>query len=209
MTSNIEVMSYWGTAAKNEFTNMGKDRLAVILPGKGYTSMAPLLYYSLGIALESGYDTLAVEYGFQRQGVALSFDEDSLAHLTGETKEAINRCLKGKRYNEILFIGKSLGTAVQRDLISAFSQYLQRHIFLTPLPGCISAIKETDCLAAVGTRDSNFKQEHISKITGLGNVTLIVIEGADHSLEKGSYKEDLKVLTEICGHIYSFINKQL
>ncbi len=206
MERYIKISSYWGTA-KNEYIAAGSERLAVILPGQRYTNMAPFLYYPLNIALEAGYDALAVEYGFQRGGGEFVPDKDSFAHLIKETKEAIDICLKEKRYNEILFIGKSLGTLVQTYLKNEFSDYPQRHVFLTPLPECISVIKQTECMVAVGTKDKVFKNEHLTEISELKGIKLITIEGADHSMEKGGYKEDLRILTETCGSIYAYINK--
>lgn len=205
MEKYIEIASHWGTA-RNEYIAAGRGRLAVILPGQRYTNMAPLLYYPLGIALESGCDALALEYGFQRGAGEFHPDSDSLAHMVSEAKEAIDICLNGKSYSEILFIGKSLGTLAEAHLINEFAQYPQRHIFLTPLPECIGVIKKADCMVVVGTNDRVFGSEHIAKITGLENVKLVTIEGADHRLEKGGYSESLGVLKEVCDRIYGYIN---
>lgn len=210
MEEYIEVRSYWVTTARNEYIHENdNNRLAVILPGLRYTNMAPLLYYSISIALESGYDTLAVEYGFQRGNGEFKPDRDSIECLVKEAAEAVGKCLERKHYREILFIGKSIGTLVQITLKEEFNEYPQRHIFLTPLPGCVSVIKQTECLAAVGTKDRVFKTEHIAEISGLKNVKLVTIEGADHSMEKGNYEEDLRTLAEVCGNIYTFINKRI
>lgn len=205
MEEYIGIKSFWGMS-RNEYITNGGDKLAVILPGHCYTNMAPLLYYPLNIALESGYDALAVEYGFQRGIVKFAPDEESLARLVDETKQAINECLEKRSYSEILFIGKSLGTFVQVRLKGEFSAYPQKHIFLTPLPECLDIIKRTHCMVIAGTKDKVFKDEHIAALRGLKNVTLKTAEGADHRLETGSYKEDLKVLTEVCGNVYGFIN---
>lgn len=204
MEEYIEVKSYWGTA-RSEYITKGGDRLAVFLPGHGYTNKAPLLYYSLNIAAESGYDALAVEYGYQHSKKIFEFGEESLMHMFKESKEAVGQCLERKPYKELLFIGKSIGTLVQVYLSTQFTEYRQRHVFLTPIPDCIETIKETDCMVAVGTLDRFFKEEHIEEIKGLKNVKLLVIEGADHRMEKGGYEEDLGVLNEVCDRIYNFI----
>lgn len=207
MEKYIETPSSWGTT-RNTYITMGSGRLAVILPGLRYTNMAPLLYYSMNIAVESGYDTLAVEYGFQRGGGEFVPDTESLERLAKEAKGTIDICLEKKRYSEILFIGKSLGTLVQTYLKNEYAAYPQRHVFLTPLPECIDVIKQRECMVVIGTKDRVFKKEHIDGITGLENVTLITVDGADHSMEKGDYKEDLKTLFEVCGNVYAFINKK-
>jgi hypothetical protein len=64
-------------------------------------------------------------------------------------------------------------------------------------------------MAAVGTKDRVFKSEHIAEIAGLKNVKLVTIEGADHRMEKENHEEDLRILGEVCGNIYTFINKRI
>lgn len=205
MEEYLEVKSYWGTA-RSEYITQGSDRLAVLLPGQRYTAQVPILYYPQNIAFESGYDTLAVEYGYQTSGKGFEFSEESLRSLFEETEEAVRQCLERKPYRELLFIGKSIGTRIQVYLKGRFAGYRQRHVFLTPIPDCIETIKTTECMVAVGTKDRYFKKEHIAEIEGLKNVKLLIIDGADHSLEKGGFEEDLGVMKELCRFIYGFIN---
>ncbi len=207
MEKDIEVKSYWGVNIRNEYIIQDKDTLVVILPGGRYTTLAPLLYYSYNVSLQSGYDVLAIEYGFQRTDKDVDFNENTYLHLTKEAQEAINKCLDNKEYKKILFIGKCLGTYIQTRLINKFSNYKQKHIFITPWEDCIDGIIKTNSMVIVGTNDVVFKKEHINKITNIENVELKIIEGANHDLEKEDYKESLKILTEVSDFVHDFINK--
>lgn len=206
MEKIIQVKSHWGVSIKNEYIVQNKDILVVILPGGRYTTFAPLLYYSYNVSVQSGYDVLAVDYGFQKTDKEVELNETSYSCLVKETMEAIEKCIDQKSYKKLIFIGKCLGTYIQNKLINKFISYEQKHIFLTPWADCIEAIRNTNCMVITGTKDECFKKEHISKISNLENVTLHIIQGADHDLEKEDYKESLKILREISDYIYDFIN---
>lgn len=206
MKKYIYVKSYWKVTIKNEYITQDKDILVVILPGGNYTTFAPLLYYSYNVTLESGYDVLAIEYGFQRTDGDVDFNETTYSHLIKETEEAITKCLSNKIYNKIIFIGKCLGSYIQNHLMDKFLNYKQQHIFMTPWPDCIDGIIKTNSMVIVGTNDPIFKKDSIDKITNVENVRLRPIEGANHDLEKDNYKESLEILRKVSDLVYDFIN---
>lgn len=99
-----------------------------------------------------------------------------------------------------------MGTYIQIKLINKFINFEQKHIFLTPWADCIEGIVNTNCMVITGTNDDCFKKSDISKIENVKNVALKVIQGANHDLEKGDYKESIKILMEVSDYIYNFIN---
>ena len=205
----IEVKSHWGVNIKNEYIIQDKDTLVVILPGGRYTTFGLLLYYSYNVSLQSGYDVLGIDYGFQKTDKDVELNEITYSCLVKETEEAIRKCLNEKKYKKIIFIGKCLGTYIQIKLISKFNNYKQKHVFLTPWADCIEGIISTNSMVIVGTNDICFDKEHISKIVKFENVTLKTIEGANHDLEKEDYKESLEILKEVSEYIYDFINDKI
>ena len=100
-----------------------------------------------------------------------------------------------------------MGTYIQTRLINKFSDYKQKHIFITPWVDCIDGIIKTNSMVIVGTNDVAFKKEHMNKITNIENVELRIIECANHDLEKQDYKESLNILMEVSDFVYDFINK--
>ncbi|BEP27834.1 alpha/beta hydrolase family protein [Helicovermis profundi] len=184
-----------------------KDTLVVLLPGGTYTTFAPLLYYSYNVSVQSGYDVLAIEYGFQRIDKKVEFNNDTYLLLIKEVKEAVRKALDKKEYKHLIFIGKCLGTYIQNVIRKEFEKYNQKHIFLTPWAECVEGINKTDSMVIVGTNDEGFKQEHIDMISNNKNVNLKIIEGANHDLEKDDYVDSLELLLNISNYIYKFINK--
>lgn len=209
MKKVIQIKSHWRVNIKNEYIVQDRDILVVILPGGKYTTFAPLLYYSYNVSLQSGYDVLAIDYGYQKTDKDVEFNETTYLHLIKETGEAIRKCLNQKKYAKVIFIGKCLGTYIQNQLINEFINYEQKHIFITPWPDCIKGIISTNSMVIVGTNDVCFKKEHISKVANFKNVALKLIEGANHDLEKDDYKESLKILMEVSEYIYDFINDKI
>ena len=47
--------------------NKHSAQLAIILPGMGYGSQAPLLHFSAGVFISKGYDVLQVDYQYNNQ----------------------------------------------------------------------------------------------------------------------------------------------
>lgn len=201
----IEIKSHWGVTIKNEYILQDSEVLVILLPGGKYTNFAPLLYYAYNASLQTGYDVLAVEYGFQKTDLDIIFDKNTLDIMIKETKEAIEQCIHETSYKKLIFIGKCIGTFIQNSLINEFGNYDQKHVFLTPWPECIESILATNSLVIVGTNDNAFKEEHINKINGTDNTKVKIIEKANHDLEKDDFRESIRVLYEVTEYIYDFI----
>ena len=110
-------------------------KLAVIFPGIGYTADKPLLYYARRIAAEQGYEIMTIPYsGFPKKirgdrkrmeesfRIALDQSEQHLAE--------VDLCA----YDDILFIGKSIGTIAAAKIASdSPAKEKIRLILFTPL----------------------------------------------------------------------------
>ena len=110
-------------------------KLAVIFPGIGYTADKPLLYYARRIAAEQGYEIMTIPYsGFPKKirgdrkrmeesfRIALDQSEQLLAE--------VDLCA----YDDVLFIGKSIGTIAAAKVASdSPAKEKIRLILFTPL----------------------------------------------------------------------------
>ena len=111
------------------------SRLAVIFPGIGYTADRPLLHFSRRIAAASGYEIRIMEYkGFpskvkgDRKRMEESFDI-----ALGQAREMLSG-VDLEEYEDILFIGKSIGTIVAAQIASESpAKERIRMILYTPL----------------------------------------------------------------------------
>ena len=88
-------------------------KLAVIFPGVGYHTDKPLLYYSKKLASRNGYEIVEVPYGKFPKGVKGSREKMEKAFFSAvEQAEEILKAVDFSGYDDILFISKSVGTAV-------------------------------------------------------------------------------------------------
>ena len=149
-------------------------KLAVLFPGIGYTADKPLLYYSEKLAKQYHYETVRVSYG----------------ELSKNLDEAFREALAGTellvkydwmQYEEILFLSKSIGTAVacayaQKYKIRCKNIYftpLEQTFFYHPQPGIVFH----------GTADPWAKTEVIEEKCREFSLPLHIVEGTNHSLE--------------------------
>ena len=90
-----------------------EKRIAVIFPGVGYHVDKPLLYYSRKLAGKYGYEIVCADYGTLPSGIKgdekkmYAAYEQALANVTAGLSE-----VDFSSYDRVLFISKSIGTAV-------------------------------------------------------------------------------------------------
>ena len=105
-------------------------KLAVILPGIGYSTDKPLLYYSRKALERNGYEVVRIEY----TGIALDKEielykeefvtngapanrksKDKLLEFVANAKEVTKSQLEGidfANYSKIMFVSKGIGSVV-------------------------------------------------------------------------------------------------
>ena len=111
------------------------SKLAVFFPGIGYTADRPLLHFSRRIAAAHGYEIRIMDYkGFpskvngDRKRMEESFDI-----ALGQAREMLSD-VDLAEYEDILFIGKSIGTIVAAKIASESPEKERiRMILYTPL----------------------------------------------------------------------------
>lgn len=150
-------------------------KLAVFFPGIGYTTDKPLLYYSEKLAKQYRYETVRLSYG------ELSKDLDEAFREALARAEKILANYEWTGYEEILFVSKSIGTAVacayaQRQKIRCKNIYytpLEQTFFYNPQPGIVFH----------GTADPWAKTKAIEEKCREFSLPLHIVEGTNHSLE--------------------------
>ena len=183
---------------------MGK--LAVVFPGIGYTADKPLLYYSRRIAAQCGYEIRVLPYtGFPKKvkgdrekmvesyEIALSQSREMLSDVDLES------------YEQILFIGKSIGTVAAAQIASEISAKT-RLLLYTPLEETFLFPLE-DAVVFTGLADPWVGKENsrISQLCAERGIPCYVIPGANHSLECGETWKDLENLQGIMKETERFI----
>lgn len=183
-------------------------KLAVFFPGIGYTVDKPLMHYCRNLVKKHGYDIKLIPYkGFpdkvkgdqdkmvQSYEIALSQSVEMLAEVNFES------------YEEILFIGKSVGTIVAASLACA-SEVKERirMILYTPLTETFQ-FDFSDAIVFTGSADPwvGGKDSKISLLCQQRNIPCFLIENGNHSLETQNVFEDLENIKTIMRETEKFL----
>lgn len=171
-------------------------KIAVVMPGIGYHKDKPLLYYSAKLAGMNGYDIVNIEYHDMPQKIrgnaemmrkagelACAQSEEQLAHVDFEV------------YDEILFIGKSIGTV-------ALARYVSDHgikakqIWYTPVEATFS-YDSSDVLAFIGDSDPWSDVDRLKEKAKSMGIRLYSYPDCNHSLETGDVDTDIMNLRDV------------
>ncbi len=179
--------------------------LCIIVPGMGYNTDRPLLYYSGKLAKQLGYEIIRVSFGelnltkedVQKDG------EGTVRKYMGVMAKALEDVDFGA-YDRVVFITKSIGT------IAAAAYAMEQgittgHIFFTPLPDTFRFFKSANGLAFSGDEDPMADAgviEEKCRATGIG---FTLIAGGNHSLETGDVLTDAENLPGMLETIRSFL----
>ncbi len=187
---------------------MKEAKLAVIFPGIGYTAQKPLLHYSRRIADGYGYEIRIMDYsGFptkikgDRKRMEESFEialRQSLKMLADVDMTA---------YEDILFIGKSIGTIAAAKIASeSIVKDRIRLILYTPLEDTF-AFPIGKAIAFTGEDDPWVGRENsrILEMCKARNIPCSLIPNANHSLESKDVYADMKELYRVMKETEKFI----
>ncbi len=183
-------------------------RLAVIFPGIGYTADKPLLYYSRRLAEELGYEIRIMNYqGFPPKIMGdRKLMEESYLIAFNQTQEMLSGIALAE-YEDILFIGKSIGTIVAAKIASESSEKDRiRLILYTPLPETF-ACSFGESLVFTGAEDPwvGKKNSPIFDICKDKRIPCFLIKQGNHSLESNDTMTDLKELFGIMKETERFL----
>ena len=170
-----------------------RQRVATVLPGRGYSPDRPLLHYTCRILADRGW---TVREHWWSRGDATS-DKEAAAEAVAAVKGAGHPRLH-------LVVGKSLGSLAAPATVD----HALPAIWFTPLlrddlvRAAVSATLEP-ALALGGTADAHWDGELLRQT----RCQVHEVRGADHSLEiPGSVRETLKVLERVMRRVEDFVD---
>ncbi len=179
-------------------------KIAVVFPGIGYNVDRPLLYYGKKIASRYGYEIIDVPYDGFKTGI-----KGDPAKMHEAFVEALAQCeevLKDtglENYDTVLFLSKSIGTAVAAAY-TAEHDLITRNVFFTPVEESFSVMKD-DGIIFHGTADPWLDNETFLTECSKTEYPYYLIEDANHSLETGDVQTDLKNMTRIMETVEEYI----
>ncbi len=173
-----------------------KTKIAVILPGIGYHSDKPLLYYAKKLARTNGYEVKEVTYDSSLMPGEVKNEKKKRAEaieiLSRQAEEALSDIV-WESYENRLFIGKSIGTVVAARYITEH-KLLAKQIVLTPLPETFLYLKGADAVVLHGDKDPWCENDVVEEQQKLLGLPCHIYPDANHSLETGDPKRDVSCL---------------
>lgn len=183
-------------------------KIAVIFPGIGYHCDKPLLYYARKLVQESGYEKIVtLSYTYEEKNIRGDSRkmQEAFTCLYEQAEKKLSEIAFDK-YSEILFISKSVGTAIA----SAYAEKYKiccRHILYTPLEQTFTFVHE-DAAAFIGTADPWSDVEKVISMSEKQKVPIAVYKEANHSLETEDTLQNIEILKDIMEKTQRFIYNQ-
>ena len=180
-------------------------KITVLFPGIGYTCDRSLLYYAGKLAASLVYEVVRVPYAGFPDGVKGNAEKMHQAFLLAlEQAERILSSIDWSAYDDIVFIGKSVGTVVAGAYAEKYR--LPAHlVLLTPVMETFDFIRRP-AIAFHGTADPWARTKDVIRKCE-GTIPLYLTEGANHSLETGSVEKDIGTLLETMKTIKEYITE--
>ena len=181
-------------------------KICVLFPGMGYTNLKPLLYYSGKLALSKDYELRQITYTDMPAKVFGNPEQMKLAYDTA-LAQAIEQLadVDWKEYDEIVLVGKSVGTAVAASYAQQYITSKVKIILLTPLAETYKFVKESVGIAFHGNSDPWAETDKIIELSSQFNIPLHIYEGGNHSLETGDVTTDIKTLQDVMNIINDYM----
>ncbi len=177
-------------------------KIAVLFPGIGYHCDKPLLYFCGRLAEQYDYKVVrlsftclsrVVEEAFQEAGIQA---EKSLEEIVWE------------QYEDILFVSKSIGTAVA-CAYAGKHRISCRNIYYTPLEQTFDYDPRPG-IVFHGTKDSWARTEKIAAMCGERGLLLHTFEDAGHSLEvQGDLRRSLGILEDVMKQTQAYLEDEI
>ena len=189
---------------------MNKTKFAVFFPGIGYTVDKPLMHFGRRIASDCGYEIKLLPYeGFPAK---VKGDREKMVEsfkIALKQSEKMLADVYLSAYEDILFVGKSVGTIVAAKIAaeSTVSDKI-RLVLYTPLDDTFRFLEE-DAKAIVFTGAADpwvgGAESKIPELCEKKKIPYYLIPEANHSLESADTKQDLENLKDIMEKTKKFV----
>lgn len=200
-----------------------KRKIAVVLPGIGYSIDRPLLYYGSKLAKQAGYQLVRVSY----EGLKLEKGAFRAGIEAGvrQAEEQLRRLREGipaagrfdavrvegglEAADEVLFLSKSIGTAIGAALDAKY-HLNAKHVLFTPLEETFDYFdydnKQPRAIAFSGTKDQWADHETVVRLAKERGIPLTAIPDGNHSLECGIVDRDIRALEQVMQEVREFLS---
>lgn len=179
-------------------------KLAVFFPGRKYSVDCPLLYYADFVCSKKGYEKKYLHYAKNRDEKGNTKVLDDINNAKPYVIEKIKE-IKIEEYDEVVFISKSIGTALAGYVREEFGFRNIKNVYLTPLPETLSYIEKENTIVIAGTNDSFLDADALKNFCVEKDVKIYQLNGLGHSLEGETVYESLEILGKVSKIIEEFV----
>ena len=180
-------------------------KLAVFIPGIGYTVDHPLLYYSGKLSAQMGYEPKRLIFtGFPKKVIGDSGRMYESFLIASRLMEEQMQDIHPEDWDRIVFISKSIGTIVASD-------YQKNHgiegdnVYFTPVADTFRFIRDASGIAFHGTNDPWTADVSVEDLCHKHHIPCTLLSNADHSLETGDVWTDMDALSKIMRQVQSYL----
>ena len=186
---------------------MDKKKIAIILPGMGYKMDKPLLYYSSKIVQGMGYELIFVEYHDLPEKTRGDVSKaKSAADIAYEQTEEQLAGVEFSEYEDVLFIGKSIGTIIAAKYVHEHDTDA-RQIWYTPLEATFK-FDSKNAIAFFGEADQWSDLNSVKKIAEEQGVKLWTYPECNHSLESPDIIKNIEYMKDVMSLSKEFIERR-
>ncbi len=213
--ASLEIRGYQNKHTPNVFLHQKEEGgpVAVVFPGLRYNIDMPLLYYSIGSLLETGYSVIALDTRYDTiDGFLTSSDEARREWLQKDAEGAFDAVTHLENHDLSVLVGKSLGTVQMSHLTQAYQEArLCKAVWLTPLLRNKQVLNqmvhhEGKSLVVIGTDDQQYDDNALAGIAENGRSTIVTVLEGNHSLDVPSgVLDSMKELGFVIQSIRKFV----
>lgn len=179
--------------------------LAIVFPGRRYSSDRSLLYFPSKVMEAKGFEMKYLHYNFEKEVE----DNRPIDQAIEESDAYAQKALAGidfKSYDHIVFLGKSIGTAVSGRIRKELAIDNVIEIYITPLPQTVPYFQRQD-LIIVGDQDLYFPDPNPILTNYPNNY---VFPSSTHSLEnKKNYHRSIRVIDDVTSIVDRYLTVTL
>lgn len=178
-------------------------KLVVVFPGVGYHTDKPLLYYSKKLAKNKDYEIVEIKYDLPDAGAVIKADADKRMEAFDASFEQVVDQLKDivfTNYEKVVFIGKSIGTALAARYNMTYELEADQIIF-TPIQETFAFVNPCEGFVFHGSADPLCDTDMCTQLCEELSLTYVVIPEANHSLETGDVAADIANLEKVMGMV--------
>ncbi|WP_029319847.1 alpha/beta family hydrolase [Butyrivibrio sp. AE3004] len=183
-------------------------KIAVLFPGIGYHCDKPLLYYSRKLAKQYDYRIKEIQYDFDGEILDVKNNKarmmEAIEEFTLQAKDQLSE-ISFEKYDNIVFVGKSIGTAIAARLASK-KDLPVRQVVLTPVEDTLKNLPKEDVVVFHGLSDPWCENDIVEDAQKKIGFELHLIEDANHSLETGNALKDINILKEVIRRVDEYLS---